>query len=139
MRVARLHCRPCALALFCVLLLAACAERVERPWEGTMAEEQVTVPRISPAERRVIREFYRQYEWPPSVTGEPSQDALLEERIKVTAQLPPGLGELPLPEALRDQLSPLPPGYARFLVGSDVVLMNARTRQITDVVRDVLE
>lgn len=125
-------------ALLFLLLLSACGGRVERPWEGIMAGEQ-NAPQITPSEREAIREFYRGYEWPPTVTAAPVPEAPLEERIEVSAELPPGLGGMPLPQALRDQLSPLPQGYARFLVGSDVVLMNTRTREVIDVVQDVLQ
>lgn len=101
-----------------------------------MAGEK-TSPRISAPERETIREFYRGYDWPPTLTPAPAPEASPERRIKVTAELPPGLSALPLPQGLRDQLSPLPQGYARFLVGSDIVLMNTRTREVLDVVRDV--
>ena len=93
--------------------------------------------RFSRKDRGLIREYFSRYYFnpalqKPSILGHPAK------RIERSMTLPPDWGEIPLPVALSEKLSPLPPGYVRFLLGSDVVLMDRRTREVLDVVEDVL-
>jgi hypothetical protein len=44
-----------------------------------------------------------------------------------------------LPYALEQRLSRLPPEYVRVIIGTDVVIMNVRTRVVVDVLEDVTD
>ena len=44
-----------------------------------------------------------------------------------------------LPNALDQRLTRLPPEYVRVVIGTDVVLMNARTRVVVDILEDVTD
>lgn len=50
-------------------------------------------------------------------------------------RLPPGLGGERLPDDLDDKLSRLPSGYIRVRIGTDLVLMNEKTRVVFDIVK----
>jgi hypothetical protein len=52
-------------------------------------------------------------------------------------KLPPGLAKRHLPYKLERRLSPLPRGYVRLKVGTDIVLMNKKTKVIIDVIHDI--
>lgn len=51
--------------------------------------------------------------------------------------LPPGLAWRELPPELERRLSRLPDGYIRVIVGSDIVLMDRRTRVVLDILYDI--
>jgi len=44
-----------------------------------------------------------------------------------------------LPYALDQRLSRLPPEYARVIIGTDVVIMNVRTRVVVDILEDITD
>jgi hypothetical protein len=44
-----------------------------------------------------------------------------------------------LPYALDQRLSRLPPEYVRIIIGTDVAIMNTRTRVVVDVLEDVAD
>ena len=52
--------------------------------------------------------------------------------------LPPGLQRRlePLPDDLERRLQPLYSGYARGVIGQDVVLVEKRTQRIMDIIRN---
>ncbi len=51
--------------------------------------------------------------------------------------LPPGLQGRTLPYDLETQLTPLPESYVRVQIGTDVVLLNRKTRVVMDVIYGV--
>ena len=51
--------------------------------------------------------------------------------------LPSGAKSEPLPYELEKKLSPLPSAYVRLRVGGDIVLMDRKTRVLTDVLAGV--
>jgi len=53
-------------------------------------------------------------------------------------RLPRGLRGRGLPSDLERQLHPLPAGYIRVIIGSDLVLMNRATREVMDIYRDIV-
>jgi hypothetical protein len=94
-------------------------------------------PRFSQRDREQVRDYFDRHRFDPSL-GQPSDVAPgLAKQIEETGVLPTDLKAIPLPEKLEKKLSPLSPPYARFIVGSDVVLMNVQTREVQDVVKDV--
>lgn len=44
-----------------------------------------------------------------------------------------------LPYALDQRLSRLPPEYVRVIIGTDVVIMNTRTRVVVDILEDIAD
>jgi len=44
-----------------------------------------------------------------------------------------------LPYALDQRLSRLPPEYVRVIIGTDVVIMNSRTRVVVDILEDITD
>lgn len=64
----------------------------------------------------------------------------LARQIQKNGKLPPGLDKKiqPVPAALETQLVVLPSGYRRLVIGADVIIMNATTGIVMDIVRDVI-
>jgi hypothetical protein len=120
------------LAMF--VLLSGCTQR-SRNWQGLFTSSGV---QFSNRDRELIHEFYKQYEFPPELADPEILARDPERRIEISAALPPGPGGSPLPVDLESRLSRLPRGYIRFRVGADVVLMDSRTREVLDVIYDVL-
>jgi len=120
------------LALF--VFLSGCAPK-PRTWQGLFTSEGIG---FSDRDRETIRDFYSRYEFPPELSNPAVLDHAPGKRIERSAVLPPGPGGAPLPADLESRLSELPPGYVRFRSGSDVVLMDSRTREVLDVIHDVL-
>lgn len=52
-------------------------------------------------------------------------------------RLPPGLSGERLPRTLERRLSPLPAGVVRLRIGTDLVLMDERSRVVLDVMKDI--
>jgi len=52
--------------------------------------------------------------------------------------LPPGIAKQYLPQGLEKDLPAPPPGYERTVVGNDVVLVEADTGRIADIITDVI-
>jgi len=61
----------------------------------------------------------------------------LQNQVRKNGTLPPGLARHPLPADLEDRLSPLPDGYVRVRIGTDVVLLDARTEIVLDLIDDL--
>ncbi len=115
---------------WCLLLLLPCAlpPGPERP----VVQEHNGPVRFTVEDERQIRDHYRQFRFAPELAEAPEVTAELEDKIARSAQLPPGRALFALPEELERALSPLPPGYARFRAGGDVLLMDVRTEEVVD-------
>lgn len=74
---------------------------------------------------------------PPGLAKRDRLPPGLERQIHRHGTLPPGLRTRPLPRALEARLPPPPEHCVRLIVGTDIVLMNERTRAVLDVIRDV--
>jgi hypothetical protein len=63
-----------------------------------------------------------------------------EKQLRQRGTLPPGLQKKiqPLPLEIERQLSLLPTGYRRVVIGNNVVLVNERTALIYDIIRVVI-
>jgi hypothetical protein len=124
-------------AFFAVLAILGCGpSSIEGLTDFGRGEAQGH-PRFTERDRELIRDFFDRYRFDLSLAKPAILAPDLAERIEESAILPPGLGELPLPRKLEAKLSPMQPPFARFMVGSDVVLMNVQTREVQDVVKDV--
>lgn len=62
----------------------------------------------------------------------------IRKQLVTRGRLPPGIAKKVLPAGLVGQLSPLPAGYDRMIVGPDVLLVQIATGLIVDIIRDVV-
>lgn len=62
----------------------------------------------------------------------------LRRQLVTKGRVPREVARQPLPERLAERLAPLPDGYERTIVGPDVLLIEARSGLIIDIVRDVV-
>ena len=92
---------------------------------------------ISSSDRDIIYRYYvhrKEKRMPPGL----AKRNQLPHGLAKRDTLPRGLYERRLPAELVRQLSPAPAGYVRVIVGTDVVLMNSKTRVVMDIYRDVV-
>jgi len=95
---------------------------------------------FSDHDRELIHQYYghgKQKQMPPGLAKKERLPPGLQKQIKRNGQLPPGLEGRYLPHDLEHRLEPLPNGYLRVRVGTDIVLMETATRVILDVILDV--
>ena len=90
--------------------------------------------RFTDVDRETIKTYYERFTHPPELLDPDALAPSLEERLAISASVPPETAAMPLPVELQQSLSSLPPGYERFRIGSEVVLMDVRTRQVVDVI-----
>lgn len=90
-------------------------------------------------DRRVIREYYavRVRHLPPGLAKKGKVPPGHAKKLARHAPLPAEVRWSPLPEDLDRRLSRLPEGYVRVVVGTDVAILNTRTRVVLDVIEDV--
>jgi hypothetical protein len=77
---------------------------------------------------------------PPGLAKREKLPPGLERQLKERGHLPPGLQKKvqPLPLTLERQLRILPTGYRRVAIAGHVILMDERTSEIYDIVRNVI-
>lgn len=95
---------------------------------------------FSDYDRRRIYQYYNSGErkkLPPGIAKKRQLPPGLQKQIRERGRLPPGLERQPLPHDLERNLSPVPEGHIRFRVGTDIVLMDGRTRLLVDVIKDL--
>jgi hypothetical protein len=93
------------------------------------------------ADRRLLRDYYRvDYRGlPPGLAKQGKVPPGHAHRHRVHQPLPPDAAWYYLPYNLERQLSRLPDGYVRVIVGADVAIMNMRTRILVDLVEDIYD
>lgn len=91
---------------------------------------------FSERDRDYIHSYYRRH-LPPGLAKREQLPPGLRKQLVRRGTLPPGLQSQRLPSDLDRRLSPLPSGYVRLRVASDVLLLDERTRVIFDVITDV--
>lgn len=91
------------------------------------------------SDRRILRDYYRvDYRaLPPGLAKQGKVPPGHAHRIRVRQPLPPDVDWRYLPYNLERQLSRLPDGYVRVIVGGSVAIMNVRTRIIVDLIEDI--
>ena len=95
---------------------------------------------FSDHDRRLIHEYYansRRKKLPPGLAKKQQLPPGLQNHIRKNGKLPPGLEGGDLPYELERNLASLPGNYLRIRVGTDIVLMDGRTRLILDVIKDL--
>ena len=85
------------------------------------------------SDRSYVQDYYR-HSLPPGLAKKGKVPPGHAKRMARGMAWPPGVAYDPLPLSLQRQLSPLPKGYARFIVGEDVVIVDMNARLIVDVV-----
>ncbi len=76
---------------------------------------------------------------PPGLAKREQLPPGLQRQVQRNGVLPPGLEGRRLPADLERQLAPLPRDYVRLQVGTDMVIMNSRTRVTVDVIKDMFQ
>lgn len=133
-----------ALALMAMTLGAGCQNaRVLGAGGGVTVGDRDTriFVGFSTRDRELIREYYARHRATPLPPGLAKRDRLppgLERQFRKGGRLPPGLQGRGLPRELERRLSPLPDGYARVIVGGHIVLQDAGTRVVVDIIQDLV-
>ena len=116
--------------------LAGCASDRYEPRGGMSSDRaQVTIV-FSDRDRAEIRRYFAN-QLPPGLAKGKQLPPGLSKQLATRGTLPPGLSGDRLPADLERRLSRLPDGYVRLRIATDVVLLDARTRVILDMVRDI--
>jgi hypothetical protein len=134
------HILPSILVIG-TILLGGCETAVPRHGEVVVRERGVDVRVvISDRDRVIIRDWYddRRKSLPPGLAKQGKLPPGHAKRLGARDTLPPSLAYRPLPAELERRLSRLPDGYARVIVGGDIVLIDSRTRVVLDVLYDVV-
>jgi hypothetical protein len=112
---------------------------------ASRADADRDVPRYGfpSRERDIISRYYAQRAsgLPPGLAKRKGDlPPGLEKQLQRNGTLPPGLQKRiqPFPADLRSQLGPLPAGYSRAVVDGDVIVYRTSTRQIVDVIHDIV-
>jgi len=86
-------------------------------------------------DRRYINDYYhsKRKRLPPGL----AKKGKLPPGLAKRQTLPRGLSGRGLPHDLSNRLSRLPEGYVRLRVGTDIVIMNRKTRVIFDVISGI--
>jgi hypothetical protein len=123
------------------LLLAACQTAPHTSGRVTVHGKDASATIVfNDYDRRYIRDYYSRYHKYYRKKGLPpglAKRRVLPPGLAKRDRLPPGLEGHYLPYELDRRLSPLPPNYVRLKIGKDIVLMDARTRVIFDIILDV--
>ena len=110
-------------------LLAGCATHVASSSAVVLQDDSRPAHEgFSARDRQLILDYYQHHK--PKEQGTPT--GLVRRDV-----LPPALPSRQLPAALEAQLTPLPAGYTRLEVGSDVMLINRNSRVIIDIIYGV--
>ncbi len=90
-------------------------------------------------DRRLLRDYYRvDYRGlPPGLAKQGKVPPGHAFRLQRRQPIPPDVYWDYLPANLERQLSRLPEGYVRVIVGGSVAIMNVRTRVVVDLVEDL--
>lgn len=138
-------------AALAALILAGCVAAPAHTSGRVVVQDQNTRVEVvfNDHDRRLIHHYYQeryrhQYQngrgkkgLPPGLAKREQLPPGLRKQIVRNGHLPPGLETRALPHELERQLSALPEGYVRLRIGSDIVLMDGRSRVILDVVKDI--
>lgn len=91
---------------------------------------------FSDRDRDEIYRYYRR-NLPPGLAKKETLPPGLRKQLHRKGTLPPGLETRHLDRELERRLSPLPRGYSRQRIGTDILLVDDRSRMILDVITDI--
>ena len=127
---------------FLVLLTLFAAEPARAVTRGPIDASQWLHPtiRFSGQDRQRIDSWFKRY--PEYVTRTYAPDGKLppqiDRELAPTDRLPRNVAKARLPWPLENQLSTVPPGVERAIVGRHLVMLDARTSTVLDIIRDVV-
>jgi hypothetical protein len=124
-----------AATLLFTAAVAHASVRMEQVYPGRAAANATERAILfSGGDRQTIDQFFRRHASHGTDNGtKPRREPLL-----IRERLPGSVATRPLPYALDRELPPLPSGYARLIVGRDVLLVERRSRTIVDIMREVV-
>lgn len=91
-------------------------------------------------DRDLIHKYYKKRKkkkLPPGLAKKKRLPPGLQKQVERKGHLPPGLQGRSLPYDLEGKLSHLPDGYVRLRIGTDLVIMNTKTRVFVDVIKGI--
>jgi hypothetical protein len=96
--------------------------------------------RFSGEDRQRVDSWFKRYAGFVTRTYDPDGKLPrnLDRTLAPTDRLPPGVRKAPLPWPLESQLSPVPAGVERAIVGRHLVMLDARNARVLDIIRDVV-
>ncbi len=130
------------LRMTLLLALAALASCTAYPYQGEVSvhdRNYAVHVAFTDSDRRVLRDYYREDDrsLPPGLAKKGKVPPGHARRYRVNQPLPPDTAWRYLPANVERHLSHLPEGYVRITIGSDVAIMNVRTRVIVDLIEDI--
>jgi hypothetical protein len=91
-------------------------------------------------DRYLIREYYgvtpQRKQLPPGLAKQGKLPPGIRKQLMRQGQLPPDVRYKYFPRDLERQLTRLPDGYARVVIGGSFALIDERTRVVSDVIHD---
>jgi hypothetical protein len=130
--------RRAVLALAASLVLAgpALAKKPAREEERAPTGERAAAIVFDQVERQLIRDYFAD----PRRAGAERKPLPpgIAKKVARGGALPPGIAKRYLPADLDRRLRPRPSGYERIIVGADVLLVEAATGVVHDIVRNAL-
>lgn len=129
--------RLLAASLTCALALGPVhakpkPEQVHPELAAANRTERATL--FTGGDRQTVDAFFRRY----ATNGDSEGAAARRDPLLIRDRLPQGVAVRPLPYALDAKLPPLPNGYARVIVGRDIVLLDRSSHTIVDIMREVV-
>jgi hypothetical protein len=128
-----------------VLCVAACSCLIQAQTKSKSTSKKAAPvaagPRFSDRDRDTITKYFHSpYSNLPSSlkNGGPDVPPNVRKQVVRSGTLPPELRPLPLPPPLEARLPRLPKPFQRAVVGPDVIILNGKTQQISDVMQSVL-
>ena len=132
----RILLHVCAAALFAFACTVACTVAFAQG-EGQGHGHGHGRGHDKHGDRDEMRGWYAEHRdhLPPGLAKRDQLPPGLERQLVVRGTLPPGLRKkmVACPQELEQRLPPPPIGYAHFVVGGNIVLLNRRTYMVLDI------
>jgi hypothetical protein len=112
------------------------AKKPERATEPLSAEHAAAVV-FDQVERRLIYDFFAEPGRREAVAAKPLPPGIAK-KVARGGRLPPGIAKRYLPGELDGRLRPRPAGFQKIIVGDDVLLVEAATGLVYDIVKHAL-
>lgn len=123
-----------------IILTGGCVSMGEPSGGVVVKKGDTRVAIFTDDDRRLIHDYYhgnKRKKMPPGLAKKKRLPPGLRKQLHRKGTLPPGLQGRGLPHELESRLSHLHGDFVRLIVGTDLVLMNRRTRVIVDIIKDL--
>jgi predicted small secreted protein len=138
MKTSHQPARSLAIAALVALFLSGCETMPGVAGQIGIAGPNAAVSvAFSDRDRQLISEYYAApaRRAPPGLAKRDRLPPGLEKQLQRNGRLPPGLQGRGLPGDLEGRLTRLPEGYARIVIGGDIVISNTRTQVVVDILK----